>query len=112
MYSSQKNPKALFQKRKTQKPTLPPPANNHHHNQTHHQQQPQETNKRKRNTKNCQKPPPPIEEIAKKLPKNTKNCQKHTKRKNHFKPMIEEITSNPPNRRSPQSTDQQTHATD
>ena len=33
-----------------------------------------------------------------KLPRNTKNCQKHTKRKNHFKPTIEEITLNPPHR--------------
>ena len=108
MYSSQKNPKALFQKRKTQKPTLPPPANNHHHNQTHHQQQPQETTKRKRNTKNCQKPPPPIDEIAK---KHKKLPETYQEKKNHFKPMIEEITSNPPHCRSPQATDQQPQAT-
>ena len=88
MYSSQKNPE----------PTLPPPC---HRLAT--------TTTTKLTTNNNHKKQPPrrkeTQKIAKnyhhrsrKLPINTQNCQKHTKKKNHFKPTLEEITSNPPRR--------------
>ena len=112
MYSSQKNPKTLFQKRKTQKPTLPPPSHQPATTTTtklttknNHKKQPP----RGKETQNCQKLPPPIEEIAKKHKKfpethqEEKPLQTHA-RGNHFKPTM-------PTHRSPQATDQQPQAT-
>ena len=94
MHSSQKNPETLFPKRKKPRThlatTTPRPTtttttklttNNNH----------QEEKKHKKIAKN-------YHHRSRKLPRNTKNCQKHTKKKNHFKPTLEEITSNPPRR--------------